>query len=87
MVGCMHAVHYHNLTSLYYYCYIQHNIGLVYFAISKKGEKPIDGITDTNPEGLTSVTGKWAGDFAARLHSSDLTCHVLERPEWEIKMV
>lgn len=63
------------------------NTGLVYFAISKKGEKPIDGVTDTNPEGLTSVTGKWAADFAQRLHSSDLTCHVLERNEWEIKMV
>ena len=44
-------------------------------------------MTDTNPEGLTSVTGKWAADFAQRLHSSDLTCHVLERKEWEIKMV
>lgn len=29
--------------------------GLIYFAISKKGEKPIDGITDTNPEGLTGM--------------------------------
>merc|ERR1719329_1281392 len=33
--------------------------GLVYFAVSKKGEAPIDGKTDTNPEGLTAVTGKW----------------------------
>ena len=63
------------------------NAGLIYFAISKKGEKPIDGITDTNPEGLTSVTGKWAADFAKRLHNAELTCHVLERSEWEIKMV
>jgi hypothetical protein len=62
-------------------------IGLIYFAISKKGENPIDGITDTNPEGLTSITGKWAGDFAQRLHNSGLTCHVLERNAWEIKMV
>jgi hypothetical protein len=29
--------------------------GLIYFAISKKGEQPIDGITDTNPEGLTGM--------------------------------
>jgi hypothetical protein len=40
-----------------------------------------------NPEGLTSVTGKWAADFAGRLQKSGLTCHVLERKEWEIKMV
>jgi len=32
--------------------------GLIYFAVSKKGEKPIDGVTDLNPEGLTSITGK-----------------------------
>lgn len=62
-------------------------LGLIYFAIPKKGEKPVDGITDVNPEGLTSVTGKWADDFAMRLHSSGLTCHVLDRKAWEIKMV
>ena len=28
--------------------------GLIYFAISKKGEKPIDGVTDVNPEGKLS---------------------------------
>ena len=28
--------------------------GLIYFAISKKGEKPIDGKTDLNPEGTDS---------------------------------
>jgi hypothetical protein len=32
--------------------------GLIYFAVAKKGEKPIDGVTDLNPEGLTSITGK-----------------------------
>jgi len=25
--------------------------GLIYFAVSKKGESPIDGKTDLNPEG------------------------------------
>lgn len=63
------------------------NLGLIYFAIPKKGEKPVDGITDSNPEGLTSVTGKWANDFAERLHNAGLTCHVLGREDWEIKMV
>lgn len=27
---------------------------LVYFAVAKLGEKPIDGQTDVNPEGLTA---------------------------------
>ena len=27
---------------------------LVYFAVAKKGEKPTDGKTDVNPEGLTA---------------------------------
>lgn len=43
---------------------------LLYLAVSKLGEKPIDGITEVNPEGLTSSTGKWAGAFKVRLHSS-----------------
>ncbi len=33
---------------------------LVYMAVAKKGDKPTDGITDRNPEGLTAATGKWA---------------------------
>lgn len=31
---------------------------LIYYAVSKKGEQPIDGITELNPEGLTAVTGE-----------------------------
>ena len=27
---------------------------LIYFAVAKMGDKPTDGITDTNPEGLTA---------------------------------
>lgn len=38
--------------------------GLIYFAVSKIGEKPIDGVTNLNPDGLTAVTGKWAEDFS-----------------------
>lgn len=49
---------------------------LVYFAVSKKGETPIDGKTDANPEGLTAVTGKHAHAFAARLAAGDLSCKV-----------
>ena len=52
---------------------------LVYFAVSKKGETPIDGKTDANPEGLTAVTGKHAQAFAARLAHGELSCKVLPR--------
>ncbi|KAJ1486911.1 hypothetical protein T484DRAFT_1654689 [Baffinella frigidus] len=31
---------------------------LVYMAVAKLGEKPTDGITSVNPEGLTAATGK-----------------------------
>ena len=61
--------------------------GLIYFAVSKKGEKPIDGVTDLNPEGLTAITGKWAGDFAMRMKSAGLSCHVLGYKEWEVAMI
>lgn len=50
----------------------------IYFAISKKGQDPIDGITETNPEGLTSVYGKWQDAFAERLHKAGLTCKVMK---------
>ena len=55
--------------------------GLVYFAVSKKGEAPIDGKTDTNPEGLTAVTGKWGNDMAARLAKADLACKGLDKEQ------
>ena len=49
---------------------------LVYFAVAKLGEKPIDGVTDLNPEGLTAATGKHAAAFAARLAAGGLSCKV-----------
>lgn len=49
---------------------------LVYFAVAKLGEAPLDGKTDLNPEGLTAASGKWAPTVAARLHSADLSCKV-----------
>jgi hypothetical protein len=61
--------------------------GLIYLAVSKKGEKPIDGITDLNPEGLTAITGKWADDFALRLKKAGLSCHVLDKPTWTAAML
>ncbi|XP_075666852.1 uncharacterized protein LOC142636492 isoform X4 [Castanea sativa] len=49
---------------------------LAYFAVSKLGETPVDGKTDTNPEGLTAAYGKWAPAVAARLHAAALSCKV-----------
>jgi ketopantoate reductase len=60
---------------------------LIYFAISKKGEAPIDGKTRLNPDGLTAVTGKWGDDLAERLTSNGLACRVLERLPWEVAML
>ncbi|DBB09840.1 TPA: hypothetical protein ACH3X3_001455 [Trebouxia sp. C0006] len=60
---------------------------LVYFAVSKKGETPIDGKTDANPEGLTAVTGKHAHAFAARLAAGDLSCKVLDQTQYKKSML
>ena len=49
---------------------------LLYLAVAKLDEPPIDGITDTNPEGLTAAKGKWSAAFAARLHSGGLKCRL-----------
>jgi len=60
---------------------------LLYLAVSKLGEPPIDGITVENPEGLTSSTGKWAGAFKARLAKGDLTCNVREGADYTKAML
>lgn len=60
---------------------------LAYFAVSKLGEPPIDGKTDTNPEGLTAAYGKWASAVAARLHAGGLTCKVLDKETFQKQML
>eukprot|EP01038_Epipyxis_sp_PR26KG_P017068 gene17068-23482_t len=60
---------------------------LIYYAVSKKGEKPIDGVTDLNPGGLTAVTGEWSDDFKARMTAAGLTCNIYDKPTWEIAML
>ncbi|KAI0497016.1 hypothetical protein KFK09_023344 [Dendrobium nobile] len=60
---------------------------LAYFAVSKLGEPPLDGKTDTNPEGLTAAFGKWAFAVAARLHSGGLSCKVLQREAFQKQML
>jgi len=56
----------------------QNTQALIYFAVSKAGEPPIDGVTDVDPQGLTSVTGKWSEAFKQRLAKGNLTCHILD---------
>ncbi|XP_038896695.1 uncharacterized protein LOC120084958 isoform X1 [Benincasa hispida] len=60
---------------------------LAYFAISKLGEAPVDGITDTNPEGLTAAYGKWASAVAGRLNAAGLSCKVLGKEAFEKQML
>jgi len=60
---------------------------LVYMAVAKKGDKPTDGITDRNPEGLTAATGKWAPQVAARLRGAGLTCQVLDEAAFRASML
>lgn len=60
---------------------------LLYLAVSKLGEAPIDGITDTNPDGLTTAKGKWAEAFAARIAKGGLTCRLLDGDEYAKAML
>ncbi|KAK8916920.1 hypothetical protein KSP39_PZI023123 [Platanthera zijinensis] len=60
---------------------------LAYFAVSKLGEPPVDGKTDTDPDGLTAVSGKWASAVAARLHSAGLSCKVLQKEAFQKQML
>ena len=60
---------------------------LIYFAVAKKGEDPTDGVTDLNPEGLTSACGKHAEAFAQRLRGKGLACHVLPPAEFKARML
>ncbi|TKY64662.1 hypothetical protein E2542_SST14560 [Spatholobus suberectus] len=60
---------------------------LAYFAVSKLGESPVDGRTDTNPEGLTAAFGKWASVVAARLNAGGLSCKVLDKEAFQKQML
>ena len=59
---------------------------LAYFAVAKMGDPVTDGKTELNPEGLTSITGKWGQAVADRLHAAGLSCHVLSKEEYEVRM-
>lgn len=54
----------------------------VYFAVSGIGEDPIDGKTETNPEGLTSVCGKWEGAVSERIQRAGLSCKIVKERDF-----
>ncbi|EFJ52681.1 hypothetical protein VOLCADRAFT_54899 [Volvox carteri f. nagariensis] len=60
---------------------------LVYFAVAKKGDRPTDGKTDVNPEGLTAAYGRHAQAVADRLHSGGLSCKVLGKKDFTRAML
>ena len=60
---------------------------LVYFAVAKKGEKPLDGKTDRNPEGLTAAWGPHAAAIAQRLQDNDLSCQLPSRDAFKQAML
>jgi len=59
---------------------------LIFFAVSKKGEAPIDGKTELNPDGLTKVTGKHAAAFAARCAAAGLACEEVGMDAYRVAM-
>ncbi|GBG84846.1 hypothetical protein CBR_g39222 [Chara braunii] len=65
----------------------KNTVVLVYFAVAKLGDKPVDGKTDVNPEGLTAAKGIWATAVASRLHSAGLSCKVLDAESFRQPML
>lgn len=59
---------------------------LVYFAVAKLGDKPTDGKTDMNPEGLTAAHGKWAEETAARFKAAGLSCKTPDKAGFDAMM-
>jgi hypothetical protein len=52
-----------------------------YFYINP-GRKPVDVTTDLQPEGLTTVTGKWAVAVTQRLARAELSCKLLNKRDF-----
>lgn len=48
----------------------------LWMACMRKGGRPADGRTPDAPEGLTTVSGKWAGALSMRLSTGNLACSV-----------
>lgn len=48
----------------------------LFMACVRKGGKPVDGTNPDAPDGLTTVSGKWAGALSMRMGTGDLSCNV-----------
>lgn len=59
---------------------LQNTQALVYFAVSAKGEDPVDG-------GGTVVFGPWAQEFQSLLGQASLGCAVVDRHSFSLQMV
>ena len=49
---------------------------VLWLALPRVGGRPVDGVTPESPEGLSSVSGKWAQALAQRLERGNLKCTV-----------
>lgn len=59
---------------------------LLYVSVTAKGAPAIDGVTEVNPEGLTTGTGKHAQAFANRLLALNLKCNVVSPERYRPSM-
>ena len=59
---------------------------LLYITVRYQGAVPIDGVTKSNPEGMTAITGEHAYAFANRLAALGLKCKVLSPEEFRQAM-
>jgi len=59
---------------------------LLFVSVTSMDATPIDGITSTNPDGLTAATGEHAQALADRLSRLDLKCHVLAAEKYQPAM-
>lgn len=59
---------------------------LLYLSKASMEAPAVDGVTSTNPEGLTAATGKHAEAFADRLAALKLKCKVITSDEYRPAM-
>ena len=60
---------------------------VLWFAAMRKGAKPRDGVTAESPEGLSAVSGTWAGALKMRLGTGGLTCAAVQERDLRRNML
>ncbi|KAK1861882.1 hypothetical protein I4F81_004461 [Pyropia yezoensis] len=65
------------------YSLVENTRANLYLAVPKMGATPIDGITASHPDGLTSANGKWAGALQGRLAEANLSCRILHERDFQ----